>query len=61
MFDLKIDKQTLEFIKKWHSNLKENKLDSKLVANSSYTLVTVLITNCFLLCFLTNSIIYKGS
>ena len=60
MFDIKIDKETLDFISKWHSNLKENKINSKLVANSSYSFVTVLITNCFLLCFLVNSFVYKG-
>jgi hypothetical protein len=60
MFDIKTDKKSLDFILKWHSNLKENKNDSKLVANSSYSLTTVLITNCFLLCFLVNSFVYKG-
>jgi hypothetical protein len=60
MFDIKVDCKTLEFLRKWHSSLKENKINSKLVAQSSYTFITVLIANCFISCFLVNSIILKG-
>ena len=58
MFDIKTDK--VEFLNKWHKNLKENKVNSKLVANNSYTFITVLITNCLISCFLLNSIVYNG-
>lgn len=60
MFELTIDRGKLEFLTKWHSGLKENKINSKLVATSSYNLSTLIIVNCLAFAFLVNAIVLNG-